>query len=94
MTLESILITAKIDAMEEHEVAIMDLPHAFLHAKNEIEVIMKMEVKLVEMIVCLEPRIYWKYITTEKMGNKSCMFSSTRNYMGYLRVLNCCMKSS
>ena len=47
-----------IDAIEEHEVAVLDLLAAFLHAKNEQEVITKMEGKLADMMVCMEPRIY------------------------------------
>ena len=35
--LESILITATVEAMEEREVAVIDLPGAFLHAENERE---------------------------------------------------------
>ena len=42
----------------------MDLPGALLHAENEREV-MKMEGKLAELMVKMEPRIYRKYTTWE-----------------------------
>ena len=40
---ESILITATVEAMEEREVAVIDQPGTFVHAKNEREVLVKME---------------------------------------------------
>ena len=46
MNIKIILITAVIEAREECEIAVMDLPGALLHAKNEREVTMKMEGKL------------------------------------------------
>ena len=55
--LDSILITAAIDVLEEHEVAVMDSPCAFLHVEIEREIIMKMEGKLSELMVRIEPCI-------------------------------------
>ena len=46
--LESILITATVEVMEEREVTVMDLPGAFLRVENEREVLMKMEGKFAD----------------------------------------------
>jgi hypothetical protein len=42
VTLESVFVTATIDAKEKQEVVTIDVPEAFLHADNEDYVIMKM----------------------------------------------------
>ena len=49
--LESIFITVAIDAKEEWDVGIMDLPGAFLHAKNDERVVMFMKGKMAELMV-------------------------------------------
>ena len=69
MALENIFFMATIDAVKKRKVAVMELPRAFLHAKNEREVITKMEQRLAELMVRMEPSIYWKYIAISKNGN-------------------------
>ena len=49
--LEIIFITSAIDAKEERDIAIMDLPGAFLHAYNDEKVVMFMKGKMAELMV-------------------------------------------
>jgi hypothetical protein len=51
VALESIFITAAIDAKENQKVVTIDIPGAFLHANNEDYVIMIMVETLVELMV-------------------------------------------
>ena len=64
--LYSIFVTAAIEAKKGRDVAVMDLPGAFLHADNDDELIMTMKVKLAELIVMVAPQIYPKYIMRNK----------------------------
>jgi hypothetical protein len=62
LALESVLITATIDAFEKREVAIMDVPGAYLTADMDEEVFMCLRGKLAELMVQTAPEIYRKYI--------------------------------
>ena len=63
---ESIFITAALEAKEGRDVAIVDLPGAFLHANNDNDVIMTMTGKIAELMVMKAPQIYYcKYTTNE-----------------------------
>jgi hypothetical protein len=65
VALESVLITATIDAFEERDVAIVDVPGAFLSADMDEEVIMTIRGRLAELMVKAAPNIYRKYITID-----------------------------
>ena len=66
VALESVFVTATIDAKERREVVTIDIPGAFLHADNEDYVIMKMNGSLAELMVKTDPKIYRKYVTIKK----------------------------
>ncbi len=66
VALESIFITAAIDAKEHWEVVTIDIPGAFLHADNEDYVIMKMVGTLAELMVKTNPKLYRKYVVIKK----------------------------
>jgi hypothetical protein len=65
VSLEAVLITATIDAYEERDVAIVDVPGAFLSADMDEEVIMTIRGRLAELMVKAAPNIYRKYITID-----------------------------
>jgi hypothetical protein len=65
VALEAVLITATIDAHEERDVAIVDVPGAFLSADMDGEVIMTIWGRLAELMVKSAPNIYRKYITLD-----------------------------
>ena len=66
VALESVFVTATIDAKEKREVVTIDIPGAFLHADNDDYVIMKMNGSLAELMDKTDPKIYHKYVTIEK----------------------------
>jgi hypothetical protein len=61
VALESLLITATIDAFEGREVAIVDVPGAYLTADMDEEEFMCLRGRLAELIVKRAPEIYIKY---------------------------------
>jgi len=70
--LESVLLTAVIEAKEERDVMCADLPNAFIQAEmpppkeGEERIIMKITGVLVDMLVQLSPETYGKSIVYEK----------------------------
>jgi hypothetical protein len=62
VALESVLITATVDAFEKREVAIVDVSGAYLTADMGEEVSMCIRGKLAELMVNTAPEIYRKYI--------------------------------
>ena len=53
MTTGAIFVTSVIDAKENRQVAVVDLPRAFLHAKNGQDVIMFMRGKLAKLMTMI-----------------------------------------
>ena len=63
---EALFITAVIDALEEREVAIVDVPGAFMQADMGSLVHVRFTGKMVELLLEIDPEEYGPYITTEK----------------------------
>ena len=69
--LESIFITAVIDAMERRDIMMCDIPNAFIQAEmpevkpGEDRVIMKITGVLVDMLVQLDPKLYGPFVVYE-----------------------------
>ena len=83
--LESVLLTSMIDAREEWEVAVVDIPNAFVQMDMEGDkVIMKMRGKLVELLVKLAPEVYWEYVMIEK-GQKILYLELQKALNGMLK---------
>ena len=59
------MITAVIDAKEERDVAVVDIPNAFVQTEMDDEVLMIMRGRLAELMGTVSPEIYNKYITIE-----------------------------
>ena len=66
--LESVLLTCVIDAKENREVAVVDIPNAFVQTDMDREqrIIMKMRGKLAELLVKVAPEIYRNYVVLER----------------------------
>ena len=63
---EVVMITAAIEAKENHEVAVVDIPNVFIQTEHEGEkVIMKIRGKLANILVKIEPEPYTPYLTQE-----------------------------
>ena len=65
---DSIMLTGVVDAKEGRHVAVLDIPNAFLQAKNDERIIMLLRGKLAELMVRVDPGLYRKYVTTSDNG--------------------------
>jgi len=63
---EALFITAVVDALEEREVAVVDVPGAFMQADMDSLVHVRFTGKMVELLLEIDPEGYGPYITTEK----------------------------
>jgi hypothetical protein len=69
--LESVLLTAVIDAKENRDVCVVDIPHAFVQTPNEKvnkehpPDLMNMRGRLVDMQLEIDPQMYVPYIKKE-----------------------------
>jgi hypothetical protein len=70
---ESVLITSIVDAAEKRDVAIIDIPNAFIQtrvANKKDRVIIRIRGVLVEWVTKTAPEVYNKYVTSDKKGDK------------------------
>ena len=66
VAIESVMLSCTIDAKEGRDVATVDIPGAFMQADMEDVVHMKLEGKMAELMVRIDPKLYRKYIQIEK----------------------------
>ena len=72
VALESLMLSTVIDAKEGREVAMVDIPNAFIQMENEKlhekhkRDIMKVKGALVKILVNLYPEVYAKFVSYEK----------------------------
>jgi hypothetical protein len=65
-----------VDAEEEREVAVIDVPNAFIQTVVEDKkkrVIIRIRGMLVDMLVKIAPEVYHEYVTVDKRGNKQIL---------------------
>ena len=65
MSLEAVLITTVVDAYEHQDVAIVDIPGAYLSADMDKEVHLCLRGRMAEMMVRTAPEVYAKYVTLQ-----------------------------
>jgi hypothetical protein len=65
VSVESVMITAAVEAHDGRDVAVLDVPGAFLSADMEDEVLMTLRGRLAELLLKTAPNIYRKYITLD-----------------------------
>ena len=71
VAIESVLLTCIIDAEEERDVAVMNIPNAFIQTRIEDEkdmAIIKLRGVLVDMLMEIPPEAYGPYVTVDKKG--------------------------
>ena len=84
---DAVLITSAIDAHEGRDIAVIDLPGAFLHAKMDDMVYMVMRGELAELMAETAPQIYRQFVTYGK-GGKAIL------YVKLQKALYGCLKSA
>jgi hypothetical protein len=70
---EAVLLTCIIDADEGRDVAVIDIPNAFIQTKIEDEkdmAIIKIRGILVDMLLDIAPDVYKPFVTTDRKGVK------------------------
>jgi Reverse transcriptase (RNA-dependent DNA polymerase) len=72
ISIEAVMLSATIDAMEGRDVATVDIPGAFMQADIDEVVHVKFEGELAEILVKLDPKLYRKYVTDE--NGKSVLY--------------------
>ena len=65
VSIEAVMLSATIDAMEGRDVATVDIPGAFMQADIDEVVHVKFEGEIAEMLVKLDPQMYRKYVKDE-----------------------------
>ena len=87
VSIEAVLLTAAIEASEHRDVAVVDIPNAFIQTEMEGEkVVMKLRGALAELLVKTAPELYSKY-TTDENGR-------TVLYVELLKALYGCLMSA
>jgi hypothetical protein len=69
VALESVFVTSTIDAGENREVMMINIPRAFLHATNKDYFVMQMNGTLANLMALMDPKLYRKYLV-DKKGKK------------------------
>jgi hypothetical protein len=59
------MLSATIDAMEERDVATVDIPGALMHAYIDEVVHVRFEGEIAKMFVRMDPKLYRKYVSDE-----------------------------
>jgi hypothetical protein len=59
------MLSCVFDAAENRNVATVDIPGAFMQAEMDDLVHMRLEGKMTELLVRIDPKLYWKYIRLE-----------------------------
>ena len=85
VSLESVFITCAIEAKERRDVAVMDLPGAFLHADCEDHVLMRFQGRLAELMEMVAPQIYRRYVVTDSRGESILFVKLQKALYGMLK---------
>jgi hypothetical protein len=71
VTTESVLLTCTINAQERRDVAIIDIPTAFIQTRAERpedQVLIRLRGLLANLLVEIDPETYADYVTKDKKG--------------------------
>jgi Reverse transcriptase (RNA-dependent DNA polymerase) len=66
VAIEPVMLTSVIDTKENRDIETVDIPGAFMQADMDDIVHMKLEGKMAELLVKVDPKMYRKYVQTEK----------------------------
>jgi hypothetical protein len=86
VAIESVMLSCTIDAKENRDVAIVDIPGAFMQADMEEEVYMKLEGKMAELMVRIDPKLYRKYVQSDERGRKVLFVKLKKALYGTLKA--------
>jgi hypothetical protein len=84
VAMESVLLTSLVDAQENRDIAIVDIPNAFIQMvveNNEDKVVMRIR-DMVDVLVKVAPRVYGPYVSTDKEGRKQLLVECLNTIYG------------
>ncbi len=82
---ESVLLTSIVGAAEKRDVAIVDIPNAFIQMRVENEkdcIIICIQGVGVDWLVGIAPKVYSQYVTVRKKGEKQLLVECTNAIFG------------
>jgi hypothetical protein len=65
VAIESVMLSATIDTLDERDVATVDIPGAFVQADIDEVVHVRFEGEIAEILVRMDPKLYQKYVRDE-----------------------------
>ncbi len=75
--------TSTIDARENREVVIINIPGGFLHATNKDYIVMQMNGTLAKLMAQTDPKLYRKYLVDKKAKKVLYLRLQKALYGGY-----------
>ena len=84
-SIEGIMINSAIEAHGEQDVAIIDIPGAFLHAHTDELIYMLLHGPLVELMVMVDPVLYNYFITYDSKGQALMYVRMNKALYGILK---------
>jgi hypothetical protein len=85
---ESIFLTTVIDALEGWDVAVLDVPCAFMQADMDKLVHVQFTRKMVDLLMEIDQRMYGPCVVKE-VRKQSCTLSCSKLYMVLFKPPNC-----
>jgi hypothetical protein len=72
---ESVLLTSLVDAQENRDIAIVDIPNAFIQrvVEDDEDNVLRIRGHMVDVLVKVAPRVYSPYTSTKKQGRKQLL---------------------
>ncbi len=88
---EAVMLTCVVDANENREVAIVDIPDAFVQTVAEDEkdrAFIRIHGPLVNIMVSIAPYVYGPYVTVGKKGKKQLLVQCLTALYGTMGVVH------
>ena len=85
VTTDEVTITSTIEANEDRDVAVADIPNAFLNANHSEKNLIILKVNLAELMVHIDPQMYRQYITTSSKGEPMLYVRLSKALYGLLQ---------
>jgi hypothetical protein len=92
---EAVMLTCVIDATEKRDVAVVDIPNAFIQTVVEDEkdrAFIRIRGPLVEILGSIAPDVYGPYVTVGKKGDKQLLVQCLTALYGNMVALLLCYK--
>ena len=85
VAIESLLLTCVIDVREHRDVAVVDIPGAFMQVDMDELIFMRVDGKMAEIMVRIDPQLYNKFVVEER-GKKVIYVELKKALYGTLRA--------